>query len=46
MDEVARQYVELSESWLEQLECVFSYLSLVLAALIGSGMPRHICWDC
>lgn len=27
MDEVARQYVELSESWLEQLECVFSYFS-------------------
>lgn len=27
MDEVARQYVELSESWLEQLECVFSYVS-------------------
>lgn len=27
MDEFARQYVELRASWLEQLECVFSYFS-------------------
>ena len=27
MNEVARQYIALSESWLGQLECVFSYFS-------------------
>src|SRR5438105_10235751 len=27
MEDVAKRYVELSEDWLEQLECLFSYIS-------------------
>jgi hypothetical protein len=46
MDEVAKQYVELSERWREQLDCVFSISVLVLAVSIDSDMPRSICQDC
>jgi hypothetical protein len=27
MEEIARRYVELSEDWADQLECLFSHIS-------------------
>jgi hypothetical protein len=41
MDDVARQFVELSESWREQLESVFSYFSSCLGRI---DRQQHA-WD-